>query len=571
MFNQKIINVKTILLFLFAFASGIFSLSGQNLTSAPWYEYIGSHYDAEPWAGWVRDYTHFTATGSYMLDTNLTEGQLDTVIANSLVNKLYTDMLTLPTHYDATLQASQLGRELPGVNLYMSRIEADSGAMWRELCKLQAIKLTELPDGKNRIFWQIGNEISSPTYSRLLNLRAGNSVPCNGNGCDYDPFIIPVYAEYYFAPSVQGINEASMQLYGSNDSINIILGSLTNAGGNAAFNWLESLLNYTIEGTYAPGLTGKKVYELVDIVSIHYMMGNSNSSAWKTWIDKYRDTWFGVGKIKGIWSTEEVGIRAAEKGQGPVRGAAATSRYLEWAITNNYSPYQCRTNYWAHWEGPEGVTVNELNQEIFDFLGESRLSLVGAEKITYDNQEVESHAFLSADSTKGIIFTLLMSPAQSGSVSEIEITDYGMGNISDITSHYFSPSGHQIIYPDIEKDNDTFIINMNTSCALDSGKAVLVTLIQTQPLNETTDVQTELANKDDVVVYPNPTDNSLYISSQIKIKEIIIYNSLSRPVMSINLNKNDSNVDVTSLNRGLYILTVELENGRTIYKKVILQ
>ena len=547
----------TLILFLiFVFLLRI-NVSSQDITKAPWNEYIGSHYDTEPWGGWVRDYSMKTASRSYMLNTELEAGALDPNIIAGLVNELYNEMLKLPVQYDAVLQTSSVGRDLDGVKQYMQRIEADGGATWRELCKQQALKLTELPNGKNRIFWQIGNEISSPAYSEYLNSWAGNPVPCNGNGCDYDPFVMPIYAECYFAPSVQGIQEASMQLYGSKDSINIILGSLTNAGGNAPFNWLNSLLSYTIEGKYAPDLAGKKVYELIDIISVHYMVGNSSPSFWKTWLDKYRDAWFGVGKIKGIWSTEEVGIRAAEQGQGAARGAAATSRYLEWALTNNYSPYQCRTNYWAHWAGPVGSRVDDLNQEVYNFLGNSQLLLVNQDDVKYDNPDIESHAFLSSDSKKGIIYTLLKNATQSDSVSAIDIANYGMGNITSATSHYFSPSGHQVIQPGIENENSTFHLDLKNSYSFESGNAVLVTFIQTGTSN--TGIPPVMKDIS-VSIYPNPAKSSFAVELPEEKFDLLVID-LSGKYMTIKKNvSRKTMIDCSDFPGGIYILKVVTED-----------
>ena len=66
-----------------------------------------------------------------------------------------------------------------------------------------------------------------------------------------------------------------------------------------------------------------KVYELIHIITIHYMMGNSSANVWEKLINTY-STWFGTGRIRGIWSTEEVGIRAATEGRGASVGAKAT-------------------------------------------------------------------------------------------------------------------------------------------------------------------------------------------------------------------------------------------------------
>ena len=543
------------------------ALTAQNVTNAPWTAYIGSHYTAEPWSGWVRDYSR--RLGSYVLDSGEVVGQIDT----NLINELFADMSALPLEYDGTLLASGLGRDTQKVNLYMRRIEADNGATWRELCRRQALKLSELPDGKNRIFWQMGNEISSPAYSRLLNLWAENPVPCGGEGCNYDSFVIPLYAEYFFAPSVQGVNEASMQLYGSKDSIPIILGSLTNAGSNVAFQWLDSLMNYTIVGTYAPELAGRKVYELIDIISIHYMMGNVNSDSWRAQIDRYRDAWFGKGKVKGIWSTEEVGINAAQNGRGAARGAATTARYLEWAILNNYSPYQCRTNYYAHGTGPAGSTVDDLNQTTLDFLGHVPLSLVDQALLAHDTPDVEVHAFLTPDTTKGIIYTMLKTaPPQPGSVSSIRITGQAMGNITHATTHYFSPSGHQVIAPTITSTHDTLLLDLNTAFALDSGEAVLVTLIETRSSTSSAVQEAGLPGSS-VSINPNPSsDGRIRISSANRLERIRLLNSAGESVLTEEMGgRYTVEIDGNFLAKGIYLVELKLEDDTIINKKIILQ
>ena len=212
-----------------------------------------------------------------------------------------------------------------------------------------------------------------------------------------------------------------------------------------------------------------------------------------------------------------------------------------------------------------------MNQEIFDFLGESRLSLVNTEKVTYNNTEVESHAFLSSDSTKGIIYTLLMSPVQLGSVNEIKVSAYAMGDITAVTTHYFAPSGHQLIQPTVEKNDDAFRINLNDSYALDSGKAVLITLIETQPLSENTAVASKINNDHSLLAYPNPTTGKLNILSGVCIKEIQIYSRLSKLIFNVKLEEFAKTIDISSLSKGIYILNTRLEDGTNNYQKIIVQ
>ena len=213
---------------------------------------------------------------------------IDTVKLNSLYNSLATinpsvDIMQL----DGGLgQAKDTIKSKAFYKYYKSRF----CNFWKSLVYKQCNKLAQLPNSENRLYYQLGNEISSAALSSSLRYAQGMSY---SSGSDYDHFIIPSFVELYMAPTIEAIDSSSVFNFGAKGKIKICLGSITNAGNQKAKPFLDSLLNYTIKGTYAPSLAGKRVYELIHIITIHYMMGNSSANVWEKLINTY-STWFGT-------------------------------------------------------------------------------------------------------------------------------------------------------------------------------------------------------------------------------------------------------------------------------------
>ena len=78
-------------------------------------------------------------------------------------------------------------------------------------------------------------------------------------------------------------------------------------------------------------------------------------------------------------------------------------------------------------------------------------------------------------------------------------------------------------------------------------------------------------NINSISIFPNPTSNQLFIETNTTDKLIIdLYDVNGRNVFSQNVN-NKSNIDVTSLNDGIYTLTIKTSEGITNKKLVILR
>ncbi|WP_052172384.1 T9SS type A sorting domain-containing protein [Psychroserpens jangbogonensis] len=73
--------------------------------------------------------------------------------------------------------------------------------------------------------------------------------------------------------------------------------------------------------------------------------------------------------------------------------------------------------------------------------------------------------------------------------------------------------------------------------------------------------------KNTIRIFPNPTSNVITIETNnpLELKEIILYNTLG---VNLNLKSTDGLIDLTSLNTGVYLLSVKTSNG-TITKKVV--
>ena len=85
----------------------------------------------------------------------------------------------------------------------------------------------------------------------------------------------------------------------------------------------------------------------------------------------------------------------------------------------------------------------------------------------------------------------------------------------------------------------------------------------------TTALNTEGWNIQNIVIYPNPTKNEIFISSGFEIKSINVVNSIGQNVISKNINSQSTAVNVENLAKGMYIISVvsnenKIENHKFI-------
>ena len=71
-----------------------------------------------------------------------------------------------------------------------------------------------------------------------------------------------------------------------------------------------------------------------------------------------------------------------------------------------------------------------------------------------------------------------------------------------------------------------------------------------------TDVGIKEIKKNDILIYPNPAQDRLSISTEQDIDSIVIYDLSGRVVMRQNLNNKNSNLNIKSLSSGTYLVQI---------------
>ena len=85
----------------------------------------------------------------------------------------------------------------------------------------------------------------------------------------------------------------------------------------------------------------------------------------------------------------------------------------------------------------------------------------------------------------------------------------------------------------------------------------------------TTALNTEDWNIQNMVIYPNPTKNEIFISASIEIKSINIVNSLGQTVISKNVNSQSTAINVENLAKGMYVILVVSDDNKTENHKFV--
>ena len=71
-----------------------------------------------------------------------------------------------------------------------------------------------------------------------------------------------------------------------------------------------------------------------------------------------------------------------------------------------------------------------------------------------------------------------------------------------------------------------------------------------------------------LLVYPNPVNDRLYIEAEVEIEEVVVYDVYGRQQELSAISGQQSVVDVTSLNSGVYFVKVVTRNGETVKRFV---
>ena len=89
-----------------------------------------------------------------------------------------------------------------------------------------------------------------------------------------------------------------------------------------------------------------------------------------------------------------------------------------------------------------------------------------------------------------------------------------------------------------------------------------------------TSLSTPSLNESEVTIFPNPATNELYIknNNNLALQNISIADLTGKVVFNQDIQNIDSNaVNITSLAKGIYLVTVETQSGLTATSKIIKQ
>ena len=408
--------------------------------SEPWTAYFSTQGSTADWAANVRGVAS-SLTGVNRLDNPFNDAIVDDRI-DDVVTRVAEKVVDEQVNVILPVGGLVSGRSQDGVNAFMDLIEFDDGARFKEIVMRQTRAVAKISNANEAIVWQVGNEINSRHFSETMRTWAGEPLCSAGNtssgvqGCTNDTFYIGLYAEYFLAPTVEAIDAVSLDLYGEEARIRISLGTLANARNDAAHEWLEELLNYRIDGKFAPMLAGRRVYELVDIVATHYIVSSNGTDKWRDDLSALRDQWIGAGRIKAQWSTEEVGIRAANGGRGGFVGLRTFSRYMNWWLENDYSSEQGRVNYYGWRQGPTETRINDALQVIYDRIGDIPLAIA---EVNTNDSGLETYGFITPNDDM-VIVVLPDTTSNRSTLTHITLPDLPSA-ASSIEAHHFSALG----------------------------------------------------------------------------------------------------------------------------------
>ena len=381
-------------------------------------------------------------------------------------------------HYDLVIPVGGLGsaRDPGQVRDFMKMIERDSGTRWKETVASQTADVALLPKSTGKIYWQIGNEVNSRHYSETLQPWTGRSGPPRPD----DLSTLPYYVEYFLAPTLEAIRKVGREHTGDPEGIPVILGTLAGAARAKSRQWLDQLLNYRIRGDYAKTLAGRPVYELVDIVGIHYLVTTSGGE-WQGKLDGLYTRWVGKGRIQGIWATEEIGRKRAQRGLGAALTLKVAARYLHWWNSRSISPAQGRCSFWGWRKGPPGTTGAEGIQTLSQWLTGTGLLDISAAVKMESPHDLEAYAFETPETERiaAVVFPVAEdSPASLRNFS-LHFPDRLVS--PDAELHLFSPSGHHVQQVRLSREKDHVMMSDPLPLSLENQTLLLLIRSQGKP------------------------------------------------------------------------------------------
>jgi uncharacterized protein (TIGR03437 family) len=354
------------------------------------------------------------------------------------------------------------GRDEERLAAFMNGVRADGGAAIKAEVLTKAAELIAAHRGKpHKASWQLGNEISE-AFSRTMRAWAKSAnlpypspySPYEDREAPNDRGYIGNFVEYFMAPAIESLQKAN-RAAAPEDRLPIAMGSLANAAGTAAnSSWLPALLDYVVRGDFAPSLAGMKISDLIDLITIHYIGGS------QTVFDSIWDRWVAEGRaITGIWTTEEIGIRAAEGGRGAASALRVFAKSMDAYLHRGLSSSQARFYYYAAGtRGPSPDTTGDYAMQVLDgFMPAATTSLVRLAGIEGAGT-LESYTYASEDHARRVIFVMGQSTQGSASFRQLIVKAAGWTGPVSGEVHLFSVGGHRVIPATVRAEGGSYVV-----------------------------------------------------------------------------------------------------------------
>lgn len=344
--------------------------------------------------------------------------------------------------------------------------------------------LTNAAGWERKVYFQFGNEISNNSSSGFYGevcLWVTRNATAN---CDLATQFVPTYVEYYLAPGIAHLEAKSQALFGRPDALHVMLGSVVNLAIREAF--VDALLNYRIQGTYASAYQSRYVYELVDTVSIHYTVV---APTYLTVLDNFRAKWVTGGpanrRVRALWSTEEVGVRAAEEGYGMAVAVRGIARYMSWWQANGISPDDGHYMVWGPGiNAPDGgscpgcTSVDQDMPLLHDFTGDNALTAMTQNRaVLVSSSALELHEFAVGGADKRVL--VAFTPDRIGTSLTSVTLNLGAwtGKSATLRAYRLSNQGPQLLAttPDAVAASGAVTFSVTGTLA---GNDVLLLLVQ---------------------------------------------------------------------------------------------
>ncbi|MFO1188631.1 MAG: hypothetical protein U1E97_03340 [Alphaproteobacteria bacterium] len=286
--------------------------------------------------------------------------------------------------------------------------------------------------------------------------------------------MIPLYAEYFLAPTVAGLNAASRDVTGRDDAIPIVLGTIAGAFEARSRAWLGALLDYRLRGDFAPDLAGRRVHELIDIIAIHYLQTHGDAT-WSQSLDGLWTQWVGKGRIKGIWATEELGRRQGLTGIGAATAIKTTARCLNFHLDRGIAPRRGRCGLWGGWLGNPGTRGDDAMTLVHEFLDDAPLAVQDAGGALDGTGSLEWHAFATRAGRPRMLIAVYPPYVRlGGTISGLTVAATGAAGGVQARAYRFDRNGRHEIALSVERDEGHYRVRLRPSVNLGEGAALLI-------------------------------------------------------------------------------------------------